>query len=175
MRYVLKQQDGTLGRVAHGSCRLLESLKNCDITAQTDYRMSLLIIFHLHQDGSRYRFESLASPQVRTLQPLKQFSSLIIMMCIFFPLMQLQTLPEHNLHMAPIPEESKVIYSIFGVQQNSSIGEIIGSQQLCSLERVASGTFLVGMALHNWYVSELSFAVCYQKRLTRGQYYEQQC
>ena len=32
-----------------------------------------------------------------------------------FPLMQLPPLPEHNVHMAPIPEESRVIYTLFGL------------------------------------------------------------
>lgn len=32
-----------------------------------------------------------------------------------FPLMQLPLLPEHTIHMAPIPEESRVIYSVFGL------------------------------------------------------------
>ena len=32
-----------------------------------------------------------------------------------FPLMQLPLLAEHTIHMAPIPEDSRVIYSVFGL------------------------------------------------------------
>ena len=72
------------------------------------------------------------------------------------------------------------------VQWNPSITDTIGDQRfVCcsevSLTQGASGIFPVGVVLHNQAVEhnvagflELSFAIRWQGRLSRGQYYEYQ-